>query len=252
MVGVTQICEEHMSKLTTLFSQSFHPQKIPNLQLWLDAAYTSTITKDGSDKVSQWNDKSGNGYHATQGVGASQPTWVDFQQNNKAILTFDGGDDLLLPSGIYSIPNGENTVIMIAKRSSEDATTDIALGMGVDGVTNKYFISYSPVSGQIDFRSSTGSGSTVNGGSTNTEFNIILGRRLGTNVALSVNGGVESTSSTGADTGTIDIARIGMSASGSLRLDGSIAEIMIFDRFLTPVEIDKIEKYLSNKWDIAL
>ena len=43
------------------------------LKLWLDANDESTITKDGSNYVSQWADKSGNGNHATQGTGNLQP-----------------------------------------------------------------------------------------------------------------------------------------------------------------------------------
>lgn len=44
------------------------------LSLWLDAADASTITLNGST-VSQWNDKSGNGRHATQATAANQPAW---------------------------------------------------------------------------------------------------------------------------------------------------------------------------------
>ena len=41
--------------------------------LWLDAADASTITESGG-AVSQWNDKSGNTRHATQGIAVNQPT----------------------------------------------------------------------------------------------------------------------------------------------------------------------------------
>ena len=42
------------------FSDPVSPADYSNLKLWLDAADSSTITKDGSNKVSLWNDKSGN------------------------------------------------------------------------------------------------------------------------------------------------------------------------------------------------
>jgi hypothetical protein len=45
------------------------PTKISGLQLWLDAADTSTISHS-SNLVTQWDDKSGNGYHATAASGA--------------------------------------------------------------------------------------------------------------------------------------------------------------------------------------
>ena len=50
------------------------PSGINGLKLWLDASDSSTITKDGSNKVSQWSDRSGNNNHATQGTAANQPT----------------------------------------------------------------------------------------------------------------------------------------------------------------------------------
>jgi len=43
--------------------------------LWLDASDAATITQAGGT-VSQWNDKSGNNYHATQGTAADQPFYT--------------------------------------------------------------------------------------------------------------------------------------------------------------------------------
>ena len=50
---------------------------------WYDANDASTIT-EASGKVSQWNDKSGNGNHATQTAGARQPSYqaTDSMMNN--------------------------------------------------------------------------------------------------------------------------------------------------------------------------
>lgn len=44
-------------------------------KLWLDANDSSTITKDGSNYVSQWNDKSGNNNHVYQETGNLQPLY---------------------------------------------------------------------------------------------------------------------------------------------------------------------------------
>lgn len=45
------------------------------LALWLDADDAATITLNGSN-VSQWRDKSGNGWHMSQAIAASQPAYV--------------------------------------------------------------------------------------------------------------------------------------------------------------------------------
>lgn len=61
---------------------------------WFDAADSASVTLNGST-VSQWNDKSGNGYHLTQGTAGSQPTYTSAGQNGRNIITFDGTSDTL-------------------------------------------------------------------------------------------------------------------------------------------------------------
>jgi hypothetical protein len=48
------------------FSHISSPSDFNGLQLWLDASDSSTITKDGSNKVSAWNDKSVNEFNLSQ------------------------------------------------------------------------------------------------------------------------------------------------------------------------------------------
>ncbi len=72
----------------------FSPSDIAGLELWLDASDASTITVDGSNNVSQWNDKSGNSKNATQTTSSLRPlsetNGVRFaNQNNN---TAGGGD----------------------------------------------------------------------------------------------------------------------------------------------------------------
>lgn len=73
---------------------SFNPANL-SPKLWLDAADASTITSSGSPaKVSQWDDKSANGFHVVQATGAAQPTTGATTQNGFNVLDFDGGDTL--------------------------------------------------------------------------------------------------------------------------------------------------------------
>ena len=62
--------------------------------LWLDAADASTITTV-SGAVSQWNDKSGSGRNATQPTSTRRPTYSAAFLNSKAVISFDGSDDIL-------------------------------------------------------------------------------------------------------------------------------------------------------------
>lgn len=55
--------------------------------LWLDADKPSSITLNGAT-VSQWNDLSGNGRHATQATASLQPTYTASAINSKPALAF--------------------------------------------------------------------------------------------------------------------------------------------------------------------
>ncbi len=80
----------------------FVPTNIAGLQLWLDAADTATITQ-AANLVSQWNDKSGNANHATQGTGVNQPTTNVRTINGRNVLDFDSSNDFLnLTTGLNS------------------------------------------------------------------------------------------------------------------------------------------------------
>jgi hypothetical protein len=79
------------------------PAGISGLTVWLDAADSSTITKDGSNKVSQWSDRSGNNKHATQSDASKKPTYTisDALLKNKATISSSsatGQIGLALPS----------------------------------------------------------------------------------------------------------------------------------------------------------
>lgn len=66
------------------------PASLSNLKSWHRA---DVVTHSGGE-VSSWTDQSGNGNHATQGLGARQPNTVSSWLNDQPALYFDGGDVL--------------------------------------------------------------------------------------------------------------------------------------------------------------
>lgn len=82
---------------------------------WLDAEDASTITLS-SGVVSQWNDKSGNGKHATQPTAAERPTYSATSFFGKAGLTFDGVDDALIVQTSVMQNNTAHGVYWIMQR----------------------------------------------------------------------------------------------------------------------------------------
>lgn len=54
---------------------------------WYDATAPSTITRDGTNLVSQWDDKTANAYHLTQATSANRPTYSSTGFNSRPCLT---------------------------------------------------------------------------------------------------------------------------------------------------------------------
>lgn len=58
-------------------------------ELWLDADDASTLTYDGGNLISDWNDKSGNTRHATQSADAQKPSFVASGINSLGSVSFN-------------------------------------------------------------------------------------------------------------------------------------------------------------------
>ena len=82
---------------------AFSPADLPDLVLWLDADVGVTVATG----VSQWDDQSGLGNHATQGVGAEQPAYIasDANFNGHGSVDSDGVDDSLLLNSALVLSN---------------------------------------------------------------------------------------------------------------------------------------------------
>ena len=78
-------------------AQPFAPDHIPGLVLWLDADDESSVMRDGSNRVSQWSDKSGDGKHAVMANATYQPTYVASAINGRGAIDFENAKYLELP-----------------------------------------------------------------------------------------------------------------------------------------------------------
>jgi hypothetical protein len=92
------------------------PLSIPGCQLWLDGADTSSMTLSGSN-VTQWSDKSGNGYNALPNAGGSAITVGTL--NNLPAITFPAASTAaFLPSSSLSVGSGGYSVFFVANQTS--------------------------------------------------------------------------------------------------------------------------------------
>ena len=206
------------------------------------------------DRVSQWNDKSGKGNHVTQGTALIQPVYNPAQLNSNAVISFDGTNALVLPSALYSIANGANTIFVTSKRDTEAGTTNVVLSLGEGADVNRTALSYNSTSGQVIFINHAGAGSSVTkSGNTNTNYQILMGSfNGGTGLTVNTNNGTAATSTTGAVSSAVDRGSIGARTSSSLFLIGDIAQIVVYNRLLSTTEIIQVNKFLAQKTGITI
>lgn len=223
----------------------FTPASLSGLTLWLDASDAATITQVAGS-VSQWNDKSGNGNHVTQGTGANQPITGTNQQNTRNVLTFSN-QWLNLPSGPLSVPSAKGTVFVVAKPSNVFGSQALviwdngSLRYGIDiyeayrgwhgnapGVSSEITVNTNPtilMSGSIS-------------GAASTQY--VTRRETGTTGPLKT-----PTTFTGLS------AKIGARGTGVETFSGFMAEIVVFSRYLEQAEANSIGGYLADKWGMT-
>ncbi|MFC1659029.1 LamG-like jellyroll fold domain-containing protein [Pseudomonadota bacterium] len=214
-----------------------------NLRLWFDANDVNTITKDGSNNVSAWNDKSGNGNHATQATFSYKPVYVPSGLNGKGTIRFDGTDDRMATSLNLSSP--PYSVFVVFNYLNLESAVPSAVRRAVQG-SNNWLIG--PYSSQI--RHYAGGWVSYSLPLIQNTFYVTSAINTGSGSTFYINGANATDSSTPVTApGTIHLGAGG--AYPGEPLDGDIAEVIIYDRALSDSERREVESYLSNKWGVA-
>ena len=216
--------------------------------LWLDASDASTIALSGSN-VTQWNDKSGNGYNAT--IGAGTITYA----SNSMVLTgtqvfFTTAPTLTTQSGFAVVSctagNPSGMDIISVKTTSTGGNTGAVIQQIVTATPNNYqqLTSY----GGTILAAGTTSVPTGTKILNNYTFN-------STSASIYLNG-TQTASVTGSFTinasGTISIGDFWANAINAEAFKGNIYEIIVYNTVLTTQQRQQVEGYLSNKWRITL
>lgn len=238
-------------------SASTSPVLVSGLYTWYDASDASTITiTDGN--ISQWNDKSPNGRHATQTNASQRPTLSSNIQNGLSVVSFNGTtsgmtsnisltQNALTGFIVYRRNSGGNDygrAFSLRRQDNEDYNTTDSFEIHASAVS---FNSVTPplIGG---YRNSSAIGSipisygtpylmhfTLNG----TSFNI-------NNSGSTASGTTESSS--------INATLQGIGSDGKIAdrsLNGWIGEHILYNRVLTTQEINNIRSYLSTKWGVS-
>lgn len=239
------------------------PTTVPNMNWWYDASDSTTITSS-SGLVSEWRDKSGNGYHATSS-GSLRPTLTNSFINGQAVISFNGSQYLQANTSITS--NAFTHFIVMAKTSAASGSTEYgrSLSLWNSAVGNDYAdiqafevhwfstATWSGVSGP-------GAGPYRNNQSICATPLYIGGPHLavtqlnGSSVTYKLDDvtvtGTTSSTSVNIDRQTIGAG--GAGGGGDQYLIGWVAESIMYNRVLTSQEISTVSDYLTAKWQTGL
>lgn len=230
-----------------------------NLVVWLDAADTLTVTETSGD-ITQWDDKSGNKHHATQGTGGLEPLYVLDQANGLPIVRFNGSSDILDLGSVVITGTVARTFFMLIRAESTAANDTVISLTNTSTSGERYDITSEPgLRVQGGNRLWTGDTITSPLSGTPEWFIITIGNAAVSNVTdtLGRNNGVVMTptdaTSEAITTGGGATTKLGQRSTGSGGyFDGDLGEVIMYDDLLSTPEIETMENYLAVKWGITL
>ena len=249
--GLTSLLPStHPGKLLPSFSTVFTPKSLTGLQLWLDAADSTSLSYSGSN-VTAWGDKSGNGYNMNTLPGApigysqtSPTTGTAINRLNTVYFlpgagleqatTLDGVKNLYWVGRIDTtgvVEGGANAFFLLGQEYAYDWHADYPGG---------YYIN--SIYGQLGIQNATpvsqyGGGAAA---AVNTTFSALQ---------FPASGSVSLVSAAGI-TGSTLYQGICYDRTTHCGWSGDLAEVIIFSEALTPNQHQQVEGYLAWKWGL--
>jgi hypothetical protein len=228
--------------LPFLNSAVFSPPSIAGCQLWLDAADASSVITSAG-KVSQWNDKSGNGRNATQGTSSQQPTY----SNTSVSFTKANSNVLALPNG--TVPSGNSAYSIFFNLTPQSAGIDVILFSG-NAVTNEANGVFYGAGNQFQ---NYWFGVDITGGTFASGTRTLIEFLYTQNVSRTIyqNGASQITAAASNRNSGTGNNYIGAEVLRGFYSSCDIQEIIIYNTALTTTQRQQVEGYLAWKWGLV-
>ena len=226
------------------------------LQLWLKA--DAGVTKDASGAVTAWADQSGKGNNAVQPDVTMAPLFSATGFAGQPSLHFDGTDDFLNVASSPSIAITGDIASFFAVRFDDFATYRSVWGKTAGNVprpTDYYLLPSSGLPRVFRGSADTSVNQFVDAaGGVPTNTPALLGfTQTGTLMTHYFNGQpFGSGQMTVVPTDSESDLKIGTRDDFVTRMSGDIAELLLFDRGLTPAEASTVSIYMAGKYGVAL
>jgi hypothetical protein len=238
---------------------AFSPSSLPNLVVWWDAADETSFTYSSGTDVSQWDDKSGNGYHLTQGTAAKQPSRSG-SVNGRATVVFDGSNDSMSGSSVAMGPGQKFSIATVFSSVSGGDRIIVEQTSNFNN-TPGAFILFRTTNDTVEMgkRGSNLYSQIRTSNTITTTPSLLVGTHDGALASFETWGGINDTltfsyvlnNNTNSDNVTADLF-VGARNNASVFLNGQIAEIIITRAVFTRTERLAVQNYLANKWGVTL
>jgi hypothetical protein len=232
----------------TFFDPAFVSQSQAGGTLWTPAEITTVFWFKGNDlstiadtsgNVDQWDDKSGNGNHATA-TSTTRPTTGDETLNGKNVISFNGSQRMSLPQNLLA---ASGACVIFVGKFGPHAGDDQYIVFGF----NPRF--YAPNRNSTSFTWWFNETSEFHLITANTDPQIFGLRHDGSNTAYALYNGEEIDSLSNTPTGNIVSWALGGTTTEG-RLDGYIAEVVGLQNPNT-ANIDRVVGYFAHEWGLT-
>jgi hypothetical protein len=220
---------------------------------------------DTGSNAAQWDDISGNGRHATQAVGANQPSIVTGAINGRQVRRFDGVDDTMQFASLDIAKNVPGLTIYAVYRWLSNPTASKAVfaaqGNGTTGL--RAWLGAGLISRKLNIRArrtESDSAVNVNSSADNTlDFIIHAGiiNYTGQELTQFINGSLDGSAAASFDAANSANTDSNAVAVGSNPGVGNfsnidLAELLAFQRVLATAERQLLDRWASTKYAITL
>lgn len=231
----------------------FQPIDISGCSLWLDAADRSRITFGTGSNISNWTDKSSNGYVFSQATSISQATYVENSLNGLPVVSLTTNRGL---TGTTFSPNGLTAMSLFAvvnNTGNQNPTTNTNfqfLGWNETGGWGQVYLgAYTPF---MEWRFGTGQAENKPfanfQSNVGASYNILSVSKSGTSEPAYRNGTLLSnyTAANTTISGTGSTTRLGLNSA-----QNNLAELIVYSGAITAEQRQQIEGYLAAKWGLS-
>ncbi len=234
---------------------AFNPKSIAGLKLWLNAANASSMTFNGST-VSQINDLSGNGFHATQGTANNQPTYQATGANGKPTLFFDTNDIIASTATIadyFLTPTTNPTATIMYVGYMPTIANSGNISFGSNNQSNGRFFFQLFFGGGMIFDVANPSGGRLTTTLSESDFTspvVLTVLRHGATMRVRRNGVTIATKSNAS--GNYSTTTAAFRVPESTTSQQYLSEVLAYQADLSDSQIATAERGLGKKWGITV